>query len=66
MMRERSAAILKSLPETHVYPVLMLCLLLGTSVALSVGLNWVGIVGVVLLAIMSLAYGAVQTADDIP
>lgn len=66
MMSERSSAVLKSLPGTHAYPVLMVFLLVGTAVALTVDRNWLGVTGFLLLALMSLAYGAVQTTEDRP
>jgi 1,4-dihydroxy-2-naphthoate octaprenyltransferase len=66
MMSERSAAVLKSLSGTHVYPAAMVFVLLGTSAALTMGQHWLGLTGLLLLAVMSLTYGAVQTADDIP
>jgi len=66
MMRERSTAVLKSLPGTHAYPVLMLCLLVGTAIALSMRQNRVGVAGLILLALMSLTYGAVRTPEEMP
>ena len=66
MSDNRSTAVLKSLPETYVYQAVMLLLLIGTSFALSMGIHRVGLAGFVLLALMSLAYGAVQMAEDVP
>lgn len=63
-MSERSSAVLKAFPDTHLYLVLMVFLLVGTAFALSTGRNLIGVTGFLLLALMSLAYGAVQTADD--
>lgn len=65
MLSEQSVAVLRSLPETHVYPVVMFVLLVGTAVALSMGANWLGVTGFLLLAFMSLSYGAVQTGEEI-
>lgn len=66
MPDERSVAALSSLPETPLYTVVMAVLLLGTAVALSLRANWIGLVGLLVLSVMSLFYGAVVTADDIP
>jgi len=66
MLSERSTAVLKSLPDTNVYPVVMVFLLLGTTLALTMGRNWFGVTGFLLLALMSLAYGAVQTGEEMP
>ena len=65
MMSERSSAALKALPETHVYLVVMVFLLIGTAVALSVDRNLIGVTGFLLLALMALGYGAVQTSEDV-
>jgi len=65
MMGERSLTVLKALPETHVYPVLMVLLLVGTAVALSADRNLIGVAGFLLLALMALGYGAVQMSEDV-
>jgi len=44
----------------------MVLLLLMTALSLSMGENLIGLAGFLLLAIMSLFYGAVQAADDMP
>lgn len=66
MVSERSSTVLRSLPDSHLYPAIMLVLLLVTALSLSIGMDWLGLVGFLILAVMSLFYGAVQTADDIP
>ena len=66
MMSERSSAVLKALPETPMYLVAMVVLLVGTAVALSMNQNLIGVTGFLLLALMSLGYGAVQMSEDMP
>jgi len=65
MVTDRSVAVLRTLPESPVYPVLMVFLLIGTAVALSVDRNLIGVTGFLLLALMALGYGAVQTSEDV-
>lgn len=64
MIRKRSLAYLRSVPDDYVYPVVLVCLLVGSAVALAMGQMLVGIAGVLALSIISLAYGALQTPED--
>ncbi len=64
MVSDRSVAVLRTLPEP-VYVGLMIFLLIGTAVALSVDRNLIGVTGFLLLALMALGYGAVQTSEDV-
>jgi hypothetical protein len=64
MLRDRSAAVLDGLPEAYVYPVLIALLTVGTVAALATNRHWFGVVGVVALSVVSLAYGAMQRPED--
>lgn len=64
MVSERSTAVLNTLPETYVYPVLITVLLFGTAAALAMDRTIVGVVGVVALSVVSLTYGAMQRPED--
>jgi len=57
MFGEGSPAVLEMVPNSFLYPVAMLGLLLGTSVALASGFEWFGITGVLLLSLLSLLCG---------
>ncbi|WP_246985753.1 hypothetical protein [Halorientalis marina] len=64
MLRDRSAAALAALPEAYVYPVLIVVLTVGTAAALATNRDLLGVVGVVALSVVSLAYGAMQRPED--
>ena len=64
MVSERSAAVLDTLPETYLYPVVIGLLLVGTAVALSTGRDVLGILGVLALSVVSVTYGAMQRPED--
>ena len=65
-MSDRSAAVLESRSAAYLYPAAMAVLVIVTSVALSMDRNWIGLAAFVLLAIMSLVYGAVQLSEGMP
>lgn len=65
MVPERSTAVLKGIPQERIYPVVVLVLLLGTAVALTLNQNWLGVAGVLLLSLLSLAWGAVRTPEEL-
>jgi len=64
MVSERSAAVLETVPEAYLYPVLIVGLLLGSAAALATDRHVVGVVGVLALAIVSVTYGAMQRPED--
>jgi len=64
MVPERPTAVLEGIPHEQVYPVAILVLLVGSSVALSMGREIIGVVGVILLSLLSLAYGAMQSPEE--
>lgn len=64
MASERSAAVLETLPEAYVYPVVMVVLLFGSAAGLATDQHVVGVVGVFALAVVSLMYGAMQRPED--
>lgn len=64
MASERSAAVLETLPEAYLYPVVMVVLLFGSAAALATNQHAVGIVGVLALAVVSLLYGAMRRPED--
>jgi len=63
MFGERTRAALETVPESVAYPVALLCLLVASSLAFATNYDVLGAVGVVLLAILSLVYGALQMPD---
>lgn len=65
MVPERSTAGLTGIPQERIYPVVVLVLLLGSAVALAFDQNWLGIAGVMLLSLLSLAWGAVRTPEEL-
>jgi hypothetical protein len=65
MLPERSTAVLKGIPQERIYPVVVLVLLVGTAVALAFDQNWLGIAGVMLLSLLSLAWGAIRTPEEL-
>lgn len=64
MFSERSRDALRTLPESVVYPVVLLCLLLGSSLAFATNYDVLGAIGVLILGILSLVYGALQMPDQ--
>jgi len=64
MLRERSVAVLETLPETYVYPTIVVGLLLGTAVAFATDRHWLGVAGVLALSVVSLSYGAIQRPEE--
>lgn len=66
MLSDPSVELLKSLPDTPLYLLAMVVLLIVTTVALTIGEDWIGLTSFLLLAVMALGYGAVQTPDDMP
>jgi hypothetical protein len=65
MLPERSTAVLKGIPQERIYPVVVLVLLVGTAVALAFDQNWLGLAGVMLLSLLSLAWGAIRTPEEL-
>lgn len=64
MFSERSRDALEALPESTAYPVALLCLLLGSSFAFAANYDLLGAVGVVVLCLLSLVYGALQMPEQ--
>ncbi|WP_424019990.1 hypothetical protein ACOZ4N_20385 (plasmid) [Halorientalis pallida] len=64
MFSERSRDALEALPQSSVYPVALLCLLLGSSLAFATNYDVLGAVGVLLLCLLSLVYGALQMPEQ--
>lgn len=64
MVPERSTAVLEGIPQERMYPVVVLVLLVSTAVALAYDQVWMGIAGVFLLSLLSLAWGAVRTPEE--
>jgi len=60
-----STAVLQSVQDTHVVPVVLTILLIATAFALAMRQTYLGIAGVVLLSLLSLAYGATQSSEDV-
>jgi CHASE2 domain-containing sensor protein len=65
MFSERSWAVLEALPESAAYPVALGCLLLGSSFAFATNHDVLGAAGVLLLCVLSLAYGALQMPEHL-
>ncbi|WP_336003518.1 hypothetical protein [Halorientalis halophila] len=63
MFDERSSAAPETRPESYAYPVALVGLFLGASLSFATGHVWIGTVGVVLLSVLSLVYGALQFPD---
>jgi hypothetical protein len=64
MISERPRAALETLPESSVYPVALLGLLLGSSLAFATNYDVLGVTGVLILCILSLVYGALQMPEQ--
>jgi len=64
MFGERSRNVLEALPESAVYPVALLCLLLASSLAFATNYDILGAIGVLILGLLSLVYGALQMPDQ--
>jgi hypothetical protein len=64
MVSERPAAVLETVPEAYLYPVLIVGLLVGSAAALATDRHAIGVVGVLALAVVSLTYGAMQRPED--
>ncbi|WP_157526197.1 hypothetical protein [Halorientalis sp. IM1011] len=65
MSSERSRGALEGLPESAVFPVALVCLLVVSSLAFATNYDILGAIGVVLLAILSLVYGALQMPEQL-
>ncbi|SDE72053.1 hypothetical protein [Halorientalis regularis] len=64
MFSERPRDALEALPQSTAYPVALLCLLLGSSLAFATNYDILGAVGVLLLCLLSLVYGALQMPEQ--
>ncbi|MFB6084720.1 MAG: hypothetical protein ABEJ94_10795 [Halorientalis sp.] len=65
MFSEYSRETLEALPESSVYPVVLFCLLLGSSFAFGTNHDVLGAIGVSTLGLLSLVYGALQMPERI-
>ncbi|WP_299267429.1 hypothetical protein [Halorientalis sp.] len=63
MFDERSRDVLEALPESAMYPVALLTLLLGSSLAFATSHDILGAVGVLILCLLSLVFGALQMPE---
>ncbi|SEO79372.1 hypothetical protein SAMN05216388_101978 [Halorientalis persicus] len=64
MFSERPRNALEALPESAAYPVALFGLLVGSSLAFATNYEIIGATGVVLLALLSLVYGALQMPEQ--
>ncbi|MFB6164771.1 MAG: hypothetical protein ABEJ31_06385 [Haloarculaceae archaeon] len=64
MFRDRSEAVFAAVPAAYLYPLVLVVLLVGTALALAWDRPLVGVAGVVVLSVLSLAYGAGQPSRD--
>jgi hypothetical protein len=64
MTPDYTAALPDAVPERIVVPVLLVGLLVLTAVALATGQETVGVVGVFMLSILSVSYGAVLRPEE--
>jgi len=64
MFNDGSTGGLQSLQDTHVYPIAITVILAATALALSMDRSWIGIAGIVVLSLLSLGYGAIQSPDE--
>ena len=64
MFSERSRDALEARPESAAYPVALCCLLVGSSLAFATTYEILVAIGVVLLALLSLVYGALQMPEQ--
>ncbi len=65
MSSKRSRPALEALPESTVYPIVLLSLLLGSSLAFATNYDVLGAIGVLILCVLSLLYGALQMPEQI-